>query len=112
MSVAVCFRTVKVRCRSSSNAKLCQPCCPQGIAIPNRAPEITEVIKALMAKLEADKPRANLNPPEDAAYCENFACTIFERADKVDRAGRGDKNTAMTFYAASVFIEVRLGGQQ
>ena len=65
-----------------------------------------------MAKLEADKPRANLNPPEDAAYCENFACTIFERADKVDRAGRGDKNTAMTFYAASVFIEVRLGGQQ
>lgn len=59
-----------------------------------------------MAKLEADKPRANLNPADDAAYCENFACTIFERADKVDRAGRADKNTAMTFYAASVFIEV------
>ena len=60
-----------------------------------------------MAKLEADKSRANLNPPEDAAYCESFACTIFERADKVDRAGRSDKNTAMTFYAASIFIEVR-----
>ena len=75
--------------------------------MPNRAPEITEVIKALMAKLEVDKSRANLNPSEDAAYCESFACTIFERADKIDRAGRADKNTAMTFYAASVFIEVR-----
>lgn len=78
----------------------------QGMALPNRAPEITQVIIALMAKLESDKPRANLNPAYDAAYCENFACAVFERADKVDRAGRADKNTAMTFYAAMVFIEV------
>ena len=80
----------------------------QGIGIQGRAPEITEVIRALMAKLEGDKKRVALNLNEDAAYCENFACTIFERADRVDRAGRADKNTAMTFYAASVFIEVRL----
>lgn len=79
----------------------------QGIAIPNRAPEITDVVRALMAKLEADKKRITLgDKSEDSAYCENFACTIFERADRADRAGKGDKNTAMTFYAASVFIDV------
>ncbi|KAK9799348.1 hypothetical protein WJX73_008904 [Symbiochloris irregularis] len=79
----------------------------QGIAIPNRAQEITDVVRALMAKLEADKKRITLgDKAEDSAYCESFACTIFERADRADRAGKGDKNTAMTFYAASVFIDI------
>ena len=46
---------------------------------------------------------------EDAVYCENFALTVFNRADRVDRAGRADKATAMTFYAASYFMEVCVG---
>jgi vacuolar protein sorting-associated protein VTA1 len=44
---------------------------------------------------------------EDASYCEGFALTVFNRADRVDRAGRADKATAMTFYAASYFMEAR-----
>ena len=64
------------------------------------------MLSALIAKLEKDKPSINIQP-EDAQYCESFAVTIFNRADKMDRAGRADKNTVITFYAASVFIEVR-----
>lgn len=43
---------------------------------------------------------------EDQAHCENFALAVFNRADRVDRAGRADKATAVTFYAASYFFEV------
>ena len=42
---------------------------------------------------------------EDSAHCESFALTVFNRADRVDRAGRADKATAVTFYAASYFFE-------
>ena len=63
------------------------------------------MLGALLAKLEKDKPTLELGPG-DKQYCENFAFGVFGRADKVDRAGRADRNTAMTFYAASVFFEV------
>lgn len=43
---------------------------------------------------------------EDQAHCESFALAVFNRADRVDRAGRADKATAVTFYAASYFFEV------
>lgn len=52
------------------------------------------------------------NKAEDAAYCEQFALTVFSRADRVDRAARADKATAMTFYAASYFMEVGQGGHK
>ena len=58
-----------------------------------------------MNKLEKEKATIIL-VNDDAQYCENFAITVFTRADKIDRAGRADKNTAMTFYAASIFFEV------
>lgn len=68
---------------------------------------IEGILKALLAKLESEKKA--LGPGEnDAQYCENFAITVFTRADKQDRAGRADKNTAMTFYAASIFFEVHV----
>ncbi|KAL4437362.1 hypothetical protein ABPG75_004501 [Micractinium tetrahymenae] len=72
-----------------------------------RAPEITALLEALMGKLEKDRAVVLLgNKAEDAAYCEQFALTVFNRADRVDRAGRADKATAMTFYAASYFMEI------
>ncbi len=71
----------------------------------NRSPQIEGVLGALLAKLEKDKPFIN-SGPDDQQYCENFAVKVFNRADKVDRAGRADKSTATTYYAASVFIEV------
>ncbi|BDA46061.1 probable vacuolar protein sorting-associated protein VTA1 homolog at N-terminal half [Coccomyxa sp. Obi] len=77
----------------------------QGLALENRSPQIEGVLGALLAKLEKDKPFIN-SGPDDQQYCENFAVKVFNRADKVDRAGRADKSTATTYYAASVFIEI------
>lgn len=78
----------------------------QGLSLENRAPQIDGVLGALLAKLEKDKPTLELGP-DDRQHCENFAFSVFGRADKVDRAGRADRATAMTFYAASIFFEVR-----
>jgi vacuolar protein sorting-associated protein VTA1 len=79
--------------------------CLQGLALPNRSPQIDGVLSALLAKLEKDKASVNCGPG-DQQYCENFAVTVFNGADKVDRAGRADKLTAVRYYAASVFMEV------
>lgn len=78
----------------------------QGLGLENRSAQIDGVLKALLSKLEKEKAAISLGEG-DSQYCENFAITVFTRADKVDRAGRADKNTAMTFYAASIFFEVR-----
>ena len=59
-----------------------------------------------MAKLEEDKPKLNITS-EDAQICEAFAVTVFNRADKQDRAGHADMNTVKAFYVATVFIDVR-----
>lgn len=64
------------------------------------------VLSALVAKLESDKPGLNLSKTDDPGYCENFALSVFARADRIDRAGKADRNTAKAFYAASIFIEV------
>lgn len=78
----------------------------QGISFgKERSPKIEGVVRALIAKLEKDKRQVNLSD-DDSDYCRTFAETVFQRADRVDRAGRADKSTAMTFYAASIFIEV------
>lgn len=77
----------------------------QGLALETRSAQIDGVLKALLSKLEKEKTTITLGEG-DSQYCENFAITVFTRADRVDRAGRADKNTAMTFYAASIFFEV------
>ena len=77
----------------------------QGIQMKSRGPKFDGVLRALIAKLERDKPAAGLGDG-DKEYCRNFAESIFARADKIDRAGRADKGTCLTFYAATIFIEV------
>ncbi|CAL0317457.1 unnamed protein product [Lupinus luteus] len=44
--------------------------------------------------------------PEDNLHVEGFALNVFGKADKQDRAGRADLNTAKTFYASSIFFEI------
>jgi len=84
----------------------------QGIGFGTaRSSKIDGVIRALVTKLEKDKASAQLSA-NDSEYCRSFAETVFARADRVDRAGRADKGTAMTFYAASIFIEVCLQCRQ
>ena len=72
-----------------------------------RLPPITRPHGPLLAKLEQDKASLALSRAEDPALCENFALSVFARADRADRGGRADKATAVTFYAASYFFDVR-----
>ena len=79
----------------------------QGLELKQRNPQIDGVLTALVAKLEKDKPHVRLGD-DDQAVCEQFALTVFSRGNRVDRLGQANKDTAMTFYAASIFFEVRV----
>ena len=59
-------------------------------------------------KLEEDKtclPKAN-SKEEMKKFCTDFAIYVFAQADKQDRDGKADKNTAKTYYAAGTFFEI------
>ncbi|XP_061345446.1 protein HOMOLOG OF MAMMALIAN LYST-INTERACTING PROTEIN 5 [Gastrolobium bilobum] len=79
----------------------------QGLKIPQseRTKTTNALLVSLMKQLEKDKKSIQLGP-EDNLYLEGFALNVFGKADKQDRAGRADLNTAKTFYAASIFFEI------
>ncbi|XVF03771.1 hypothetical protein REPUB_Repub05bG0021900 [Reevesia pubescens] len=79
----------------------------QGLKIPNseRTKTTNSILVSLMNQLEKDKKSLKLGP-EDSLHLEGFALNVFAKADKQDRAGRADLNTAKTFYAASIFFEI------
>jgi vacuolar protein sorting-associated protein VTA1 len=88
------------------------PCCfvalCQALELPKPTKEISGLIKATFAQCEKDKPAVKPDEEADRMYCENFALNVFRRADKVDRAGRADMNTCKAYYAAAIFLQVRL----
>ncbi|OAY85199.1 Protein MAMMALIAN LYST-INTERACTING PROTEIN 5 [Ananas comosus] len=79
----------------------------RGLKIPQkeRTKTTNALLISLMNQLEKDKKSLKLGP-EDNLYIEGFASNVFAKADKQDRAGRADLNTAKTFYAASIFFEI------
>ncbi|XP_058080455.1 protein HOMOLOG OF MAMMALIAN LYST-INTERACTING PROTEIN 5 isoform X2 [Magnolia sinica] len=79
----------------------------RGLRIPpkERTKTTNAILVSLMNQLEKDKKSLKLGP-EDNLYVEGFALNVFAKADKQDRAGRADLNTAKTFYAASIFFEI------
>ncbi|ONK69272.1 uncharacterized protein A4U43_C05F21120 [Asparagus officinalis] len=79
----------------------------KGLKIPQkeRTKTTNSILISLMNQLEKDKKSLKLGP-EDYLYVEGFASNVFAKADKQDRAGRADLNTAKTFYAASIFFEI------
>ncbi|KAK7320349.1 hypothetical protein VNO77_29751 [Canavalia gladiata] len=79
----------------------------RGLKIPpnERTKTTNSLLVSLMKQLEKDKKSIQLGP-EDNLYLEGFALNVFGKADKQDRAGRADLNTAKTFYAASIFFEI------
>lgn len=79
---------------------------PQGMKMPNRHPDITGLITAAVKQLEKEKAALKLDPAADQPHCEQFALRIFRNADKVDRAGRANMDTARSFYAATVFLDM------
>ncbi|KAL9663904.1 hypothetical protein QQ045_019298 [Rhodiola kirilowii] len=79
----------------------------RGLKIPQgeRTKTTNALLVSLMKQLEKDKKSVTLGP-DDNLYLEGFASNVFAKADKQDRAGRADLNTAKTFYAASIFFEI------
>ncbi|KAF3331325.1 vacuolar protein sorting-associated protein VTA1 [Carex littledalei] len=79
----------------------------RGLLIPakDRTKTTNSILISLMNQLEKDKKTLKL-APDDNLYLEGFASNVFAKADKQDRAGRADLNTAKTFYAASIFFEI------
>ncbi|XWS11273.1 hypothetical protein CRYUN_Cryun38cG0069900 [Craigia yunnanensis] len=79
----------------------------RGLKIPNseRTKTTNALLVSIMNQLEKDKKSLKLGP-EDSLHLEGFALNVFAKADKQDRAGRADLNTAKTFYAASIFFEI------
>ncbi|KAI3456875.1 hypothetical protein Pfo_013538 [Paulownia fortunei] len=79
----------------------------RGLKIPqsDRTKTTNALLVSLMKQLEKDKKSLKLGP-DDHLHLEGFALNVFAKADKQDRAGRADLNTAKTFYAASVFFEI------
>mmetsp|Transcript_18555 Transcript_18555/g.47527 ORF Transcript_18555/g.47527 Transcript_18555/m.47527 type:complete len:410 (-) Transcript_18555:79-1308(-) len=79
----------------------------EGIRYPQRSPALMAEVKSLMSQLELDKPKIDLSDKKaDHDHCEAFAVNVFNRADKVDRAGKANLSTARAFYAASLFLDV------
>ncbi len=79
----------------------------QALGFEKRQPDIDGIVKILMSRLEKDKVKLQLSDT-DEQHCETFAQLIFNRAEKMDQAGRWDQNTVIAYYSASYFIEVRL----
>lgn len=79
----------------------------QALGFDKRQPDIDSIVKILMSRLEKDKVKLQLTDT-DQQHCETFAQLIFNRAEKMDEAGRWDQNTVVAYYSASYFIEVSL----
>ncbi|XP_060189830.1 protein HOMOLOG OF MAMMALIAN LYST-INTERACTING PROTEIN 5-like [Lycium barbarum] len=79
----------------------------RGLKIPQieRTKTTNSLLVSLINQLEKDKKSLKLGP-DDHLHVEGFALNVFAKADKQDRAGRADLNTAKTFYAASIFFEI------
>ena len=79
-----------------------------GLKLNDRSASCTALLSSVMAQLEKDKPAVGLNEnqEDDALHVEGFAQTIFNKADKVDRAGSATIQTARSFYASAIFFEV------
>lgn len=79
----------------------------RGLKIPQgeRTKTTNSLLVSLMKQLEKDRKSLNLLA-DDHLHLEGFALNVFSKADKQDRAGRADLNTAKTFYAASIFFEI------
>ncbi|CEG01793.1 Vacuolar protein sorting-associate protein Vta1/Callose synthase, N-terminal domain [Ostreococcus tauri] len=79
-----------------------------GMKIEKRSPELSETLDKALAELEQAKKTLGkeLDETRDEMECETFALQIFDKADRADRAGSREMNTAKMYYAASIFFNV------
>ncbi|KAJ9531220.1 hypothetical protein QJQ45_006662 [Haematococcus lacustris] len=78
----------------------------QALQLEKRHKDINGLVASTLASLEKSKLTLTLDQESDRYHCESFALKIFSNADRTDRAGRADVNTAKAFFAASFFLEI------
>lgn len=78
-----------------------------GIPLSGSSPGAKACLGHLLENLEKEKPvMDNFTRDEAAFLCRKFASNVFDKADKEDRDGKADRNTAKTFYAAASFLQI------
>lgn len=68
--------------------------------------EVNNFITTLLTLLEKEKSQLGVSNEQGGVICENFAYSVFSRADEEDRSGNASKLTAKIFYSASTFFEI------
>lgn len=83
-------------------------CVQKGSTLCSSPPtaEENKFLFSQMDMLEKLKPSLELNKDKGYDLCRNFADTVFNKADDVDRMGAADKATAKMFYSAGTFYDV------
>lgn len=70
-------------------------------------PEAKKCLGDILTILEEHrKAMTNFSKEEKYQICRKFAINVFDKADAEDRAGRSNKSTAKSFYAAASFLDV------
>lgn len=78
----------------------------KGIQMKLSTPEINAFLFSLMDTLETCKQTLQISDDTGSITCENYAHSIFAKADDEDRAGNATKETAKGFYTASTFFDI------
>ena len=78
----------------------------KGIQMKLSGPEINAFLFSLMDTLETCKQTLQVNDDTGSITCENFAHSIFLKADDEDRSGNATKDTAKGFYTASTLFDI------
>jgi len=78
----------------------------QGLKVEDRSPELQKLLETVIEQMETQRATlGKLDREADHLEMERFAMEIFDKADRVDRAGAATESTAKTFYAAVYFIQ-------
>ena len=75
----------------------------KAIGMKSTAPDANPFIMSVLTSLEQDKKKFNVAADTGSMICENFAFTVFSRADEEDRAGLASK-----VYMACIYKSVMI----
>lgn len=78
----------------------------QGLKVETPDEASKDLVELALNKVEEDKLRLALDLSKDAKHCEKFALRVFSEAKKRDEQGISNLDTAKSYYAVYLFIEV------
>lgn len=78
----------------------------QAVKMKLNTPDVNQFITSILTELEREKPKLGITVDQAPIICENFAFSVFSRADDEDRQGLASKLTAKMFYSAASFYDI------